>query len=126
MKQLLGPITWLCLATSAGAQLSQQLQGILQQYQKTLNIIGVSASVWAPQLGVWNSTAGWIDTVNGTPVDTNTLFGIGSITKTLTAVAPTAPPTQNIELHPVRVAYASSTITPSSQDLLTVRSIGEN
>ncbi len=79
-------LIWIWVATSAGAQLSQQLQDVLHQYQKTLNIIGVSASVAAPQIGVWNGTAGWIDTLNGTPLDTNTLFGIGSITKTVTAV----------------------------------------
>lgn len=60
-------------------------QDTLDFYRQQTGITGVSAAVYYGG-NIWKGSSGWIDTINGVPVNDSTIFSIGSITKTLTSV----------------------------------------
>jgi D-alanyl-D-alanine carboxypeptidase len=64
---------------------SKQLQAALDSVRTQLNIPGISAAVINSDNESWLGASGYADVDNGTAVTTETLFSIGSITKTLTA-----------------------------------------
>ena len=65
--------------------LAQQLQTVLDEGVNSQSIVGASAAVIIPKLGVWSGTSGFSDPAASDTMRPDMLLGIGSITKTFTA-----------------------------------------
>lgn len=75
------------LAQPDSPTLQHQLDSLLQKYARDAGIIGATLSVVDLERQPLNSTFGYADLAAGKPVTPNTLFKIGSCTKTFTAIA---------------------------------------
>lgn len=64
-----------------------QLQKIVDNFRIKLNISGIQAAVYIPQNSIINIFSGYTDNTQKKPIDRNTLFEIGSCTKSFTSMA---------------------------------------
>lgn len=72
---------------SKSEELSRAIHALVEQQIKTYNIPGLSIAVSREQGIFFSQSYGWTDVENRVPVTRDTLFPIGSITKTVTATA---------------------------------------
>jgi D-alanyl-D-alanine carboxypeptidase len=89
-NHLFGLLVAIILALPANAQevpptLAAALQTKLTEQRNSLNIKGVSAAVMLPNGGIWEGKAGVSSQFPLDSIETNYVFGLGSITKTITA-----------------------------------------
>ena len=63
----------------------KQMEIVVTDTMSTYNIPGVIAAVWVPGKGTWVKAFGEADTATGEAMSTDTLFKIGSLTKSFTA-----------------------------------------
>lgn len=71
-------------AQSIDPELASSLQNTLDDIQLEMNIQGLSAAVFVPGQGLWTGVSG--ESHAGVPINPDMSFGIGSNTKTFTAV----------------------------------------
>ncbi len=67
------------------SELADKLQATLSEKVDVSALEGMSYSIAVPGYEVWTGTYGVKETINNTPINQDTVFGIASITKTYTA-----------------------------------------
>jgi len=65
---------------------TQRLEAFLQNYYEEKGIPGMSVCVVGPEGEIYKKGFGFRDLEKTKPVDTETIFGIGSMSKSVTAV----------------------------------------
>lgn len=75
-----------CDQESTGLSLEERLQFALDAARQTNNVRGISAAVILPDQSAWLGVSGMSDPTTSRRIEPDMLFGIGSITKTYTAV----------------------------------------
>jgi len=64
----------------------QEIEATVQDIQRSLNTVGVSAAILYNQSIIWSKGFGFADRAKGTKVSLDTIFRIGSVSKVFTAV----------------------------------------